>query len=126
MLLTKAQRMAAQLDDLSDQVAGLIDGMGNEAYRLVNSPGEEQTVMNALGTTAAKAVARYSVLHTAALLLKAVEQNKVAEVGAIIASLSETIENLHVVPSFPPPDYERFQIQPDGTVTYVPPELDET
>ena len=125
MLLTKAQRIAAQLDVLNDQVAGLIDAMGNEAYRLVNSPSEEQAVMDALGTTAAKAVARCSVLHTAALLLKAVEQGKVVEVGVIIASLSKIIGNLYVIPSFPPPDYERFQVQPDGTVTYVPPEPNE-
>ena len=117
MLFTKAQKLAAQIDALNENGKSAIISLGTEAWRLANTPGQEQAVMDVLGTNAYSALVRYTVLHTAATLLAAIERGQAADVGALLAGLNTS--GITAQAGFPAPDLERFVPQEGGAVQYV-------
>jgi anti-sigma factor RsiW len=121
-LLTNAQKTAARLDEMNEQVASHLEAIGKEAFTLANTPGQEQEIMDALGTQATSALAGFGVLQLASLLFAAIGKGKTDEVLQILQSLAPSLADLKVVSPVPAANLEIFQPQPDGTVAYAPPE----
>jgi hypothetical protein len=93
---TQAQAIAEQIDQINVQTIGFLKSQAKAAYDLANTSGQEQAVMDAFGTDAAKALSVYSAIHQT------------------LASLGES-------DGLAAPDFNQFSPQPDGKVIFTAP-----
>jgi hypothetical protein len=93
---TQAQAIADQIDQINVQTIGFLKSQAKAAYDLANTAGQQQAVMDAFGTDAAKALSVYSAIHQT------------------LASLGES-------DGLAAPDFNQFSPQPDGKVIYTAP-----
>ena len=93
---TQAQAIAEQIDQINVQTIGFLKSQAKAAYDLANTAGQEQAIMDAFGSNAAKALSVYSAIHQT------------------LAALGES-------DGIAAPDFNQFSPQPDGTVTYTAP-----
>ncbi len=99
---SKAQKIAEQINAEQLEAAKFFGGRMIRWYRAVNTPGEEQNILDVYGTNAAKILNRYIAFRT-----------------VIIAEYPEMAELI------PEADTTKFVAQPDGTVQFVAPDPEE-
>jgi hypothetical protein len=85
--------LAAQLDAINRETVGFLRAQATRAFNLANTDGNQQAVMDALGTQAASALQAYAAIH-----------------GVLTA--------LGAADGIPNPDFSIWSINPDGTVQY--------
>jgi hypothetical protein len=93
---TQAQAIAEQIDQINVQTIGFLKSQAKAAYNLANTVGQEQAIMDAFGSNAAKALSVYSAIH-------------------------QTLDALGESDGLAAPDFNQFSPQPDGTVIYTAP-----
>lgn len=93
---TQAQAIAEQIDQINVQTIGFLKSQAKAAYNLANTAGQEQAIMDAFGSNAAKALSVYSAIHQTLVLL--------GHGDGLVA-----------------PDFNQFSPQPEGTVIYTAP-----
>lgn len=95
-LLPAPITIAAEIDFINRETVGFLRAQASRAYALANTPGQQQAIMDALGTQAATALGAYAAIHAVLTTLGAAEG---------IAA----------------PDFDKWQVAENGTVTFVPP-----
>lgn len=90
---TKAEETAFQIEQIRKETASFVRSQLKKAYALANTPGEEQAIMDQFGANASKSVLFYSAFYDA------------------LQTIGETGDAK-------PADPQKFQPQPDGTVTF--------
>jgi hypothetical protein len=91
--ITSAQRSAAEIEQIAGQTATFLAAQLSRIHAIATA--DPVGVLSAIGTNAASAISAYHALHSA--------------LSAVLPG--------HAVPSFVG---ERFQINSDGSVTYIP------
>jgi hypothetical protein len=91
-----AQAIAEQIDQINVQTIGFLKSQAKAAYDLANTPNQEQAIMDAFGTNAARALSVYAAIYQT------------------LAALGEADE-------LTAPDYSLFSPQVDGTVIFTAP-----
>jgi gentisate 1,2-dioxygenase len=92
--ITPAQQYAQHLDAIQSIIIKQIEESLTESYKLFNTEGEEQAILDVLGTNAVKGMEIYVTLYTALAALKPD----------------------HVAPA---PQLNKFVANEDGTITFV-------
>lgn len=95
-LIPQSTAIAAEIDAINRETVNFLRSQSKRAYTLANTPNMQQDVMDALGTNAASALQSYALIHAALVSLNA----------------DSGIE---------PPDFTKWQVNQDGTVTFIPP-----
>lgn len=95
-LITPSIQIAAELNSIERETISFLKAQAKKSFALINTPGQEQAVLDAMGTNAIRAVTVYSAVYQA------------------LAGLSESN-------GLDAPDLNVFQPQQDGTVIYVAP-----
>lgn len=95
-LITTSAEIAAELNSIEKQTVSFLKTMASRSFALVNTPGQEQAVLDAMGSNAIRAVTVYSAVYQAL--------TDVGEADGLDA-----------------PDLSVFQPQQDGTVLFVAP-----
>lgn len=95
-LLPAPVAIAAQIDGINRETVGFLRAQAARAYDLANTEGQQQAVMDALGNQAASALQAYAAIHA-------------------------TLTALGSAEGIPAPDFAKWQINTDGTVTFIPP-----
>lgn len=98
-LLPQSISIAAQIDSINRETVGFLRSQASRAYHLANTDGNQQAVMDALGTQAASALQAYAAIH------------------GVLAALGAS-------DGIPAPDFSIWQINQGGTVAYVPPQVE--
>ena len=92
--ITPAQQYAQQLDSLQTYTINQIEQALNNSYKLFTTEGQEQAILDVLGTNAVKGMEIYVGLYTALTALKPD----------------------HTAPA---PPVDKFVANQDGTITFV-------
>lgn len=95
-LLPHQITLAAEIDAINRETVGFLRAQAVRAYQLANTDGHQQAVMDALGAQAAAALQSYTAIH-----------GVLTDLGA-----ADGIQS---------PDFSKWQVNQDGTVTYIPP-----
>ena len=95
-LLSYSVLLAAEIDSINRETVGFLRAQALRAYALANADGHQQSVMDALGTQAAAALQSYAAIYGVLTTLGAAD-------------------------GIPSPDFSKWQVNQDGTVTYIPP-----
>lgn len=95
-LLPHPITLAAEIDAINRETVGFLRAQASRAHALANTDGHQQAVMDALGNQAAAALQSYASIH-----------------GVLMALGSSD--------GIPSPDFSKWQVNQDGTVTYIPP-----
>lgn len=98
-LLPHPIALAAEIDAINRETVGFLRAQSVRAYQLANTDGHQQAVMAALGTQAAAALQSYAAIH------------------GVLAALG-------AADGIPAPDFSKWQVNPDGTVLFIPPAED--
>lgn len=93
---TEAQKIAERIDSMNEETVNFLRAQLKESFRLANTAGEEQAIMDAFGTNAVSALTIYQQIYGA---LEAIGR-------------ADGLTNANT---------EIFVPQPDGSVTYVAP-----
>ena len=93
-LLPEPVTIAAQIDSINRETVSFLRAQSFRAYYLANTEGQQQAVMDALGTQAASALQAYALIHTA------------------LTSLGSS-------DGIPAPDFSKWQVNQDCTVTFI-------
>lgn len=93
-LLPAPITIAAEIDLINRETVGFLRAQASRAYALANTPGQQQAVMDALGSQAATAIDTYAAIH------------------AVLTTLGAAAD-------IPAPDFDKWQINQDGTVTFT-------
>lgn len=94
-LLPHPVTLAAEIDGINRETVGFLRAQSVRAYALANTDGQQQAVMDALGTQAAAALQSYAAIHGVLTALNAAE-------------------------GIPAPDFSIWSANPDGTVQFIP------
>ena len=100
-LIPKPTQIAARIEKINEQTISFLRSQAKNAYSLVTTEGEEQAILDVLGTQASEAVTIYGTFYNA-------------------------LESLGEADGLTAPNPEVFVANADGSVTYVaPPEPEE-
>ncbi len=95
-LISPSVSIAAEIDAINRETVNFLRSQSRRAYALANTEGIQQEVMDALGLNATSALQSYALIYTA-----------LATLGS-----SDGVEA---------PDFSKWQVNQDGTVTFIPP-----
>lgn len=100
-LIPQSTQIAARIEKINEQTISFLRSQAKNAYSLVTTEGEEQAILDVLGTQAVEALTVYNTLYNA------------------LDSLGQTDGLTAAVPTV-------FVANEDGSITYVaPPEPEE-
>lgn len=101
-LVPKTTQIAVQIEQINEQTINFLRAQAKRAYSLVTTKGEEQAILDVLGTQAAEALTIYSTLYSA-------------------------LESLGKADGLTAPDPAVFVTNENGSITYVaPPEPEDS
>lgn len=95
-LLPPSVTIAAEIDAINREALSYLRTQAQRAYELINTPEQEQAILDVLGANAAAALQTYGAIYQ------------------LLATLGQA-ENVL------PPNLSIWQINQDGTVTFTPP-----
>lgn len=93
-LLPAPITIAAEIDLINRETVGFLRAQASRAYALADTEGQQQAIMDALGTQAATAIDTYAAIY------------------AVLTTLGAAAD-------IPAPDFDKWQINQDGTVTFT-------
>lgn len=99
-LIPKPTQIAARIEKINEQTISFLRSQAKNAYSLVTTEGEEQAILDVLGTNASEAVTVYGTLYNA-------------------------LESLGEADGLTAPDPAVFVANEDGSITYVAPIIPE-
>jgi hypothetical protein len=88
--------IAAQIDSINRETVLFLRSQAERAYELANTEGSQQAIMDALGGNASNALQTYAAIHS------------------LLSSLGQA-------DGIPEPDFQKWQVNQDGTVQFIAP-----
>jgi len=64
-LIPKSTQVAVRIEEINEQTVSFLRAQAKNAYSLVTTEGEEQAILDVLGTQAIEAITVYNTLYTA-------------------------------------------------------------
>jgi|11BtaG_2_1085332.scaffolds.fasta_scaffold05468_4 peroxiredoxin len=95
-LIPQSTQIAARIEKINEQTISFLRSQAKNAYSLVTTEGEEQAILDVLGTNASEAVTVYGTLYN-------------------------VLESLGEADGLTAPDPAVFVANEDGSITYVAP-----